>query len=252
MEIPIVDPNIEPKPYPDLIHRIDKWDEDHVRLPCSSANVLGNGVSRWDAVKIALSSQIRNPNEFENLILNFNLRGRWSFEGIKRNFFNLEIVTVLPNICQLALSLPNTITAPIPLLRKGINQSLTFSQRQIACLLANAFFCTFPRRNATGPATEYANFPIINFSRLYSEGPEKMTEKLKCLINYFKRIESARESHKCLVTYTRRSLQLKETPKWHSSKTKFCGLVVKTTGSIETEGIGMLQVRRLVHFCFTF
>ncbi|KAL0178064.1 hypothetical protein M9458_026958, partial [Cirrhinus mrigala] len=50
---------------------------------------------------------------------------------------------------------------PIPLLKSRMNQSLTMSQEQIACLLANAFFCTFPRRNSR--KSEYANYPEINF-----------------------------------------------------------------------------------------
>ena len=40
-----------------------------------------------------------------------------------------------------------------------------FNNFQIASLLANAFFCTFPRRNAKGKNTEYENYPDINFNR---------------------------------------------------------------------------------------
>lgn len=43
------------------------------------------------------------------------------------------------------------------------------TQQQISCLLANAFFCTFPHRNNTGPGSEYANYPTINFSRCYTD-----------------------------------------------------------------------------------
>lgn len=32
---------------------------------------------------------------------------------------------------------------PIPLLKTGTTHSITMSQKQTACLLANAFFCTF-------------------------------------------------------------------------------------------------------------
>ncbi|KAG7246031.1 hypothetical protein CRUP_020105, partial [Coryphaenoides rupestris] len=35
------------------------------------------------------------------------------------------------------------------------------SQEQVASLLANAFFCTFPRRNSR--KSEYGNYPDINF-----------------------------------------------------------------------------------------
>lgn len=53
----------------------------------------------------------------------------------------------------------------IPLLQSGHPAILTLSQLQIACLLANAFFCTFPHRNATAPNAEYHNYPSINFTR---------------------------------------------------------------------------------------
>ncbi|XP_061423310.1 uncharacterized protein LOC133351793 [Lethenteron reissneri] len=39
---------------------------------------------------------------------------------------------------------------PLPLLRRDTGLMLTMSQEQAACLLANAFFCSFPRSNATG------------------------------------------------------------------------------------------------------
>ncbi|KAL0178819.1 hypothetical protein M9458_024261, partial [Cirrhinus mrigala] len=51
---------------------------------------------------------------------------------------------------------------PIPLLRTQRCGSITLSQEQVSCLLANAFFCTFPRRNSQ--RTEFSNYPDINFS----------------------------------------------------------------------------------------
>lgn len=51
----------------------------------------------------------------------------------------------------------------MPLLKAGMNHSITMSQEQVACLLANAFFCTFPRRNSK--RKEYWNYPDINFVR---------------------------------------------------------------------------------------
>jgi azurin len=45
-------------------------------------------------------------------------------------------------------------------LKKGKTKSITLSQQQIACLLANAFFCTYPRRNAKGRNSEFSNYPL--------------------------------------------------------------------------------------------
>lgn len=73
---------------------------------------------------------------------------------------------LLPKIIQLALQLPRLITGPIPLLKRHNNASISLSQLQVASLIANAFFCTFPRRNSTNPQSEYSHYPSINFNRL--------------------------------------------------------------------------------------
>ena len=151
-------------------------------------------------------------------------------------FFN----KIIPEICALALRLPFLLTAPVPLLRRGCNQSLSFSQYQIASLLANAFFCTFPRRNATGRQTEYANFPMINFNRLFSTG-DVSNEKLSCLINYFRRV-TQEETPKGIVTFTRRSLSESQLPNWKLSTNYLPELRITSKGTIEDNGTGMLQV----------
>lgn len=63
------------------------------------------------------------------------------------------------------------------------------SQKQASCLLANAFFCTFPRRNVEGRTkkSEYGTYPRINFSRIFANGRVNV-EKLKCILHYFERI----------------------------------------------------------------
>lgn len=81
-------------------------------------------------------------------------------EEESKAFFN----HLLPKIIKLALQLPILVTNPIPLLKQKHNHSISFSQLQIACLLANAFLCTFPRRNTTDPSSEYSSYPLINFN----------------------------------------------------------------------------------------
>lgn len=73
--------------------------------------------------------------------------------------------SLIPKMVQLALQLPDLITSPIPLLKRQTNRTISLSQLQVASLLANAFFCTFPRRNSTNPQSEYGSFPFINFNR---------------------------------------------------------------------------------------
>ncbi|KAF9202956.1 hypothetical protein BGZ49_006930 [Haplosporangium sp. Z 27] len=53
----------------------------------------------------------------------------------------------LPRMQALALRLPELVKKPIPYLKQQQDSAVTLSQEQIACLLANAFFNTFPCRN---------------------------------------------------------------------------------------------------------
>lgn len=73
---------------------------------------------------------------------------------------------VLPKVISLALSLPQLLTGGVPLLKQHSTHSVSLSQHQVSSLLANAFLCTFPRRNTTKRDSEYSSFPYINFNRL--------------------------------------------------------------------------------------
>ncbi|KAA0203198.1 hypothetical protein HAZT_HAZT007474 [Hyalella azteca] len=134
-------------------------------------------VPRWNVITEALSKPITSISELQEAILSYNTRyrGKWKFHGLYalvNQFDECEeqelFGTTLPKMCRLALRLPELITAPVPLLSQNSQASLTLSQLQIACLLANAFFCTFPRRNARGSNSEYANYPDINFNSVMS------------------------------------------------------------------------------------
>ncbi|KAG0203754.1 hypothetical protein BGX28_004070 [Mortierella sp. GBA30] len=62
----------------------------------------------------------------------------------RKHFFDVT----LPRVQALALRLPDLIKKPIPHLKIQKDSAITLSQEQIACLLANAFFNTFPCRKA--------------------------------------------------------------------------------------------------------
>lgn len=139
---------------------------------------------------------ISSSFELETAILSYNqvYAERWDFRAL-HNFFKVVLIfkyldnlcklkkkktifqsideeetdkcfsEVIPNMARLALRLPDLLTGIIPLLRRHSTSSLSLSQLQVASLLANAFFCTFPRRNTTNPKSEYANYPYINFNK---------------------------------------------------------------------------------------
>ncbi|XP_051946654.1 poly(ADP-ribose) glycohydrolase-like [Xyrauchen texanus] len=238
-----------PVPYP--IKFRDSWDDMYVKMPCSEKNLFpvenedGSGV-RWELIRSALQVGIKSSLDIRDAILSYNIAHakRWDFtalnvlctEGLENCDVQYLFDVTLPAMVKLTLNAPKICTQPIPLLKQRMNQSLTMSQEQIACLLANAFFCTFPRRNSR--KSEYSNYPEINFYRLFEGSFPRKIEKLKTLLCYFRRVTESMPTG--LVTFTRQSLS--SFPKWESSNTQLTRLHITCEGTIEDQGHGMLQV----------
>uniref|UniRef100_A0AAR2KZ90 poly(ADP-ribose) glycohydrolase n=1 Tax=Pygocentrus nattereri TaxID=42514 RepID=A0AAR2KZ90_PYGNA len=199
-----------PVPYPSKFR--DAWDDITVKMPCSEKNLFP--VEN----EVFLRMSISHP------------------QGLEHSEVQYLFDVILPEMVKLALSAPKICTQPIPLLKQNMNQSLTMSQEQIACLLANAFFCTFPRRNSR--KSEYSNYPEINFYRLFEGSSPRKIEKLKTLLCYFRRVTTSKPTG--LVTFTRQSLN--SFSKWESSATQLTRLHITYEGTIEDQGYGMLQV----------
>lgn len=231
----------------------DAWDDVSVKMPCSERNLFpmetedGGGVqSRWELIQTALQGGFKSSLDVRDAILRYNTAHakKWDFtalnllctEYLEHSELQLLFEALLPAMVDLALSAPSLCTMPIPLLKSRMNHSLTLSQEQIACLLANAFFCTFPRRNSR--KSEYCNYPEINFYRLFEGSSPRKIEKLKTLLCYFRRVTQTRP--KGLVTFTRQILN--NPPNWESSQTQLKRLHITCEGTIEDEGYGMLQV----------
>ncbi|XP_031435057.1 poly(ADP-ribose) glycohydrolase isoform X3 [Clupea harengus] len=241
-----------PMPYPGKFR--DTWDDMAVKMPCSEKNLFpvetnqdGNTVqSRWDLICAALESECKSSLDIRDAILRYSTTHakRWDFtalnvlctDALELNEVQQLFEVLLPSMVQLALSAPHLCTQPIPLLKQRMNHSVTLSQEQLACLLANAFFCTYPRRNSR--KAEYANYPDINFYRLFEGASPRKIEKLKTLLCYFRRVTESRPTG--LVTFTRQSLT--NFPKWESSRTLLTRLHITCEGTIEDQGYGMLQV----------
>ncbi|XP_039643441.1 poly(ADP-ribose) glycohydrolase isoform X2 [Perca fluviatilis] len=242
-----------PVPYPAKFN--DTWDDVHVKMPCSSWNLFPvqdeetlelQKRSRWELIKETLNNTFTSPHELQNAILKYNASQakKWDFTALR--LYCTKVLepdaaehlfdSLLPDMVQLALRASELCTKPIPLLKRGMNHSITMSQEQVACLLANAFFCTFPRRNSR--RTEYCNYPDINFFRLFEGPSSRKIEKLKTLMCYFKSLTEQKPTG--LVTFTRKSLD--KPLNWKSSQTRLTNLHITCEGTIEDDGYGMLQV----------
>jgi poly(ADP-ribose) glycohydrolase len=208
--------------------------------------------NRWSIIEKSLLGNIKNSYQLEKAIKRYNSRyaDQWDFSGL-HSFFNDVADTAekasffhvtLPAMISLALRLPHIITHPIPLLLQQEQCLLTMSQLQVSCLVANAFFCTFPRRNAQKQTSEYGSFPTINFNTLFGGGFQGINaaqaNKLRAVIHYFHRVTSNPPTG----TLTFKRQVLKQNIPWDKCETTLSRLHVRSKGMIEDEGEGMLQV----------
>nr|AAC28734.1 poly(ADP-ribose) glycohydrolase [Drosophila melanogaster] len=243
-----------------------KWDSEHVRLPCAPEskypreNPDGSTTIdfRWEMIERALLQPIKTCEELQAAIISYNTtyRDQWHFralhqlldEELDESETRVFFEDLLPRIIRLALRLPDLIQSPVPLLKHHKNASLSLSQQQISCLLANAFLCTFPRRNTLKRKSEYSTFPDINFNRLYQSTGPAVLEKLKCIMHYFRRVcpteRDASNVPTGVVTFVRRSGLPEHLIDWSQSAAPLgdVPLHVDAEGTIEDEGIGLLQV----------
>lgn len=238
----------------------DAWTSNFVKMPCSQASAMTVKTGpiqrkerRWDVISKYLRGLAKKPeasvDDVEAAIIKYNpkYKGQWSFDALSsfvkcvpkaENYYD----KLFPKIAALALQLPDCVKKPVPLLQSGNPASITLSQVQISCLLANAFFCTFPHRNTNSSTAEYHNYPSINFTSLFGNWSERKKEKLRAIMHYFKVVTDKNTEPKGLVTFERRLLRDTGVHNWRSCKETMPKLHVTSHGTIETEGTGMLQV----------
>ncbi|XP_045494630.1 poly(ADP-ribose) glycohydrolase isoform X1 [Colias croceus] len=250
--------DLERPPKPQIGH--DKWDHDHVRMPYSQHSLYPivdeNGQKqlkeRWLIIEEALSKPIRNSKELAAAILKYNTQfiDVWKFsslhyllnEHLEEEESNYFFDVTLPQIAKLALALPKLIQSSIPLLKQEKNKSISLTQHQVSSLLANAFFCTFPRRNSRKSTAEYCNYPYINFSNLYNIMPkDSILEKLKCICHYFRRVCTKVPTG--VVTFTRRFVPRRDCPDWGRSESPIANVPLYVDSETIIEDMhGLIQV----------
>ncbi|CAB1318884.1 unnamed protein product [Coregonus sp. 'balchen'] len=207
------------------------WNRDFVKMPCSPESLIKTGWlttsegSRWEVVSKQLDSLAKKTTasvgDVEKAIKKYNPKyeDQWSFDALhtfvqkapkEENYYT----SVFPKIAELASRLPQHIKKAIPLLQRGQTHSITLSQSQIACLLANAFYCTFPHRNSPNPRAEYNNYPTINFNSLFGKWSERKREKLRAILHYFHTVTDQATMPSGLVTFERRYISDRDIPNW--------------------------------------
>ncbi|XP_060944898.1 poly(ADP-ribose) glycohydrolase [Limanda limanda] len=236
----------------------DVWQSNFVKMPFSPGSVItiktgSRKVQRWEMISKKLdglaSKKKQRVDDVVEVIIKCNpqYKDQWTFDALfslvkcipkEENYFD----TLFPKIAALALSLPQHVKKAIPLLQTGKCHAITLSQVQISCLLANAFFCTFPHRNSSRPNAEYQNYPTINFNSLFGNWSDRKKEKLRAIMHYFNVVTDEKTKPEGLVTFERRCLRDSELPSWRRCDEKLSKLYVTSKGNIEANCAGMLQV----------
>lgn len=151
----------------------------YVRLPCDPGtsrfvedvcNDCASSSHYWDSVVYSLSKPHRSLDEWVDAMCYYSKLKKEHFTNLYIFFeqcvsekeANDILQNLMPRIAKLALQLPKLVQCPIPLLNQNQNKILHFNQLQIACLMANAFFCTFPAQESFEKLT--ASLPNFNFS----------------------------------------------------------------------------------------
>ncbi|EGC37690.1 hypothetical protein DICPUDRAFT_46365 [Dictyostelium purpureum] len=261
---------------------IDVWNSEYVKLPCSKNNVYKSTIettsrqpssaslssstsgvstgdvktvtevkylSKWYLINTVLSNPIKDSEALEQTIKSYNKHSRWDFQGL-HDFFECELTesetkdffsNTLPKIIKLALQLPFVCPRPIPLLRKSVDREIVLSQKQIASLMANAFLCTFPRQGPYQKTSNSDSYPTFNFNSLYSGSMiSSRAAKLKCILHYFKTITEKIPNGN--ISFHRQVFDDSDIPDWEKSTAYLRDLTAFAEGTIEDDGIGMLQV----------
>ncbi|XP_061500842.1 poly(ADP-ribose) glycohydrolase [Anopheles gambiae] len=229
-----------------------------LRLPmmarCMMRNADGSHAveSRWTVVCRALAKPIGSSRELADAIVQYNpeYRAGGQFGALHRLFEEqcdeaeraAFFGETLPRIVRLALRLVELFRTPVPLLLQWHNHAVSMTQEQAACLLANAFLCTFP---APRSGME-KSFPGTNFAPLFAGTSQSVVEKIKCLCHYFRRVCCPGGMPTGVLTYERRCLGKPAVPDWTAVDATFSAerapLHVAADGTIEDQGTGLLQM----------
>ncbi|EYB96499.1 hypothetical protein Y032_0150g2785 [Ancylostoma ceylanicum] len=213
-----------------------------VRLPWSTANIT-DGCYRYKEIAQELENIAGNGvNSIGDVIDAIKKCAPWiksykpynglqSFMDHRSNSEQREVLDTITGIARLALRAKTVFTKPLPLLVTDRPGSVTLSQEQCACLLANAFFCTFEK--------DRENYNKINFSSLFNGTNPLSHVKLQFILNYFSLV--LKKMPDGCVSFRRTVLSEDEVPKWEEDEALMPLVAASSDGTIE-DASGCLQV----------
>lgn len=190
---------------------------------------------KWKIFLEYKNNEITNWESFINIIKRYGCYNinqsmchplRNLFEKLSKSEVDEFYSVTYPFMISLASEYFEIFKEDISPLLKQKTREVSFTKRQCACILSNAFFCTFPDERPH-------NLPYINFINLYTGGKKpyntKVT-KLRMILEYFTRL--AKENIPDGVVTFRRDVIL-DFPSWNNSKDVLISVKSFSEGTIE-------------------
>ncbi|CAJ0609849.1 unnamed protein product [Cylicocyclus nassatus] len=196
-----------------------------VELPWSTDNVV-DGQQRYAIIGKALEDLATNgAGSVEDVINTIKQYASWvpSFDGLRDYVDHRKsqrILQTITGIAALAVKAKCVITGPLPLLSASQSGSVTLSQEQCACILANGFFCTFPKER--GFCNE------INFSEIFHAADQLSHGRLDFLLHYFSRVLEKMPTG--CVSFCRTALKEDTFPNWANDESQLQSVAVDQSG----------------------
>lgn len=198
-----------PGPFPNILKDNSRhmWDRDYVRMPYAAdsaenwqqiATVLKELTNPIDSLK-AVEDAIKQYHDYPESIDFRGLEGYFCEKDADVGLLSRTcLLELIPKMAKLAVDLPDVCTRPIRLLRRQKDSMIAMSQYQASCLLANAFFCTYP-------LTASHELRDMSFVGLFRQPPADRRgaqyAKLDCMFNYFRRVISNKPTG--IITFKR-------------------------------------------------
>ena len=154
-------------------------------------NLDNCGRNIWELVWQSFSTPIVSIDDFLSRMQVYN-KNVDNLNGLKKYVATLtdanDFITVtIPTIAKIALLLPELFGEALPYLLAGQTNSLSITKYQAACLIANAFVCSFPQRDANG-VLDKLTLGNFNLTNLLSLDSDSGVLKIKCIVTYLKNI----------------------------------------------------------------
>ena len=182
-------------------------------------------VPMWRLVTTLLSQKhILNPDVLLDVITTFQHDVTFDFLSAflkivdSRDFFE----RVVPNMVKIALQMPELFpSGELKILEQGRDGFVSFTRKQIACLLVHMFLCTLQPQKL--------NKHWVNFSPWFNSNSPPVIAYMQCLCTYFGQLDKfgcPPAPDECVTFYRR---YLSNPPDWKSSDSRFLQITPSDT-----------------------